>query len=75
MVSAMCTIEVRGLEAQLHYDPEIRRFHGEVRGERDRVTFYGASVDELEAEAGKSLDHYLASCERRGIEPELRPAG
>jgi len=52
------------------YDPEIKRFHGEVLGVRDVVTFQGTTPDELATAFAESVDDYLAFCAERGEKPD-----
>ena len=55
--------------ARVDYDAEIGQFFGEVVNTADVITFYGASVEELEREFSKSLEAHLAFCRKKGIEP------
>ena len=66
----MTTMQCKGYEAVVEYDPEADLFHGEVIDLRDVVTFQGRSVDELKQAFSDSVDDYLAFCAERGEEPE-----
>lgn len=63
-------MEYRGYRATVAFDDEAARFHGEVAGTRDVITFEGATVHDLEREFAASVDSYLAFCEERGRAPD-----
>ncbi len=48
------TMTYQGYVASIEYDADIRMFHGRVLNANSVITFYGASVDELECEFGNS---------------------
>ncbi|EIW6162800.1 type II toxin-antitoxin system HicB family antitoxin [Salmonella enterica subsp. enterica serovar Saintpaul] len=68
----MNTLKIDGVTAVLHYDPEIEKFHGTFIGLNGVANFYGSSVTELKAEAGKALAGFLAECAEEGIEPYVK---
>ena len=63
-------MEYRGYRATVAFDDEADRFHGEVAGTRDVITFEGESVPDLKREFAASVDSYLAFCEERGRFPD-----
>jgi predicted HicB family RNase H-like nuclease len=62
-------MEHKGYVGTVQYSDEDRVFHGAVAGIRDRVTFEGTSVDEIETAFREAVDDYLDWCARRGEEP------
>ena len=65
----MGIIEYGDYIARLEYDTEIGKFFGEVVNTADVITFYGASVEELEREFATSIEAHLAFCRKKGVEP------
>ena len=68
-------MEYRGYRATVVFDDEADRFHGEVIGTRDVITFQGQSVPELHKEFAASVDEYLKVCAERGREPDRAFSG
>ncbi len=67
----MSLMEHDGYLALIELDEEESELlRGEVVNTRSVVTFYGASVKELEAEFATSIRIYLDVCKERGIQPE-----
>ncbi len=65
----------KGYDAEIEYDADAKRFHGEVINTRVVITFHGASVKELEREFAKSVEVYLEWCVERGKRPEKPYSG
>ena len=63
-------IEYKGYIRVVDFDPEIDLFHGTVINTQDVITFYGASVTELQKEMQKSLEVYFQVCEEQGKVPD-----
>ena len=63
-------IEYKGYVGAVNFDPEINLFHGTVINTNDVITFYGASVTELQEEMRKSIEGYLKFCKEQGKAPE-----
>ncbi len=63
-------IEYKGYIGVVDFDPEMDLFHGTVINTQDVITFYGASVAELQEEMQKSLEVYFEVCEEQGKVPE-----
>ena len=63
-------IEYKGYIGVIDFDSEINLFHGTVINTEDVITFYGASVAELQEEMQKSLEVYFEVCEEQGKVPE-----
>ena len=63
-------MEYRGYRATVAFDDDTGRFHGEVAGTRDVITFKGESHHDLKREFAASVDSYLAFCEERGRSPD-----
>ena len=64
MIEYKCYIGV------VDFDPEIDLFHGTVINTQDVITFYGASVNELQEEMEKSLEVYFEVCEEQRKDPK-----
>ena len=65
----------KGYVATIEFDPELRSFHGQVINANSVVTFYGASVDELETEFAKSMEIYFEHCRKSGKRPDKPYSG
>ena len=63
-------IEYKGYIGIVDFDPEIELFHGTVINTQDVITFYGASVSELQEEMQKSLEVYFEVCREQGKVPD-----
>jgi predicted HicB family RNase H-like nuclease len=59
-----------GYWGRAEYDRASRRFHGEVIGTRDVITFQGATIEDTGKAFVESVDDYLAYCRERGEKPE-----
>lgn len=59
----------RGYPAKVEYSDEDGCLVGRVLGIRDIIGFHGDSVGEAEKDFHAAIDFYLASCKRRGKEP------
>lgn len=68
-------LEYKGYFGHVEFDDHADRFHGEVVGIRDVVTFQGRSVDELRSAFEESVDDYLEFCRERGEEPDKPCSG
>ena len=55
--------------AKITYDADEEVFRGEVLNIKDFVDFAGSSVDELKKEFARSVEIYLETCEKHGLEP------
>lgn len=67
--------EHKGYVGVVEYDPEIAMFHGQVVDTKSAITFYGASVGELQREMAVSVDTYLEVCQEKGITPDKPYSG
>lgn len=63
-------MEYKGYIGHVEFDDDADIFHGEVINTRDVITFQGKSIAELKREFKKSIDVYLAFCEKHGKEPD-----
>ncbi|MBW3535901.1 MAG: type II toxin-antitoxin system HicB family antitoxin [Gemmatimonadetes bacterium] len=68
-------IEYKGYTGVLEYDPSIEALTGHVIDIKGEIYFEGRSVDEAKASMRQAIDHYLAACEKRGIEPDRPYSG
>lgn len=68
-------MEYKGYFGSVTFDADNDRFHGEVVGIRDVVTFQGRSVEELRQAFHDSVDDYLEFCRQRGESPEKPLSG
>ena len=68
-------MKYKGYQGNVIYDDKAKKFHGEVVGLRDIITFQGTSVKELEKSFKDSINDYLAWCKERGEKPEKTFSG
>lgn len=71
----MNTMTYRGYAARVEFDERDDIFIGRVLGARDRISFHADSVADLKREFRRSVDDYLAVCEKRGMEPDKSASG
>lgn len=71
----MNTMDIKGYQAVIAYDPEIDMFRGEFIGLNGGADFYAASVDELRKEGEISLKTFLDMCSEDGVEPRKQFSG
>lgn len=71
----MNTMELDGYTAIIHYNPETDQFRGEIQGLNGGADFYGNSPEELRREFRTSLDFFLETCAKHGIEPRKPASG
>lgn len=69
------TMKWRDYAATIDYDQEMRLFHGRVVNANSVISFYGASVQELEAEFERSMLAYLETCRENDIQPDRPYSG
>lgn len=65
----------KGYPALVEYSSEDGCLVGRVLGIRDIIGFHGESVAEAEKDFREAVDFYLASCKRRGKEPNRPETG
>ncbi|MFM6930285.1 MAG: type II toxin-antitoxin system HicB family antitoxin [Bdellovibrio sp.] len=65
----------KGYYAHVEFDSEAKKFHGDVLGINDVITFQGISVKELESAFRDSVEDYLEFCAKEGRKPELTLSG
>lgn len=65
----------KGYVARIDYDEADGVFTGEVVGLSEKISFHGASVDELRGDFEFAIDHYLSVCREAGISPERQAGG
>ncbi len=72
----MGKLRYKGYVGSVDFDEEEGSLTGKVLGlRRDGILYEGSSVSELTEEFHQAVDHYLASCQGRGIEPEKPYSG
>ncbi len=71
----MNTMKYRGYTARIDFDERDNVFAGDIVGMSERLTFHGASVDELRGDFEFAVDHYLAACAAAGQKPERQASG
>lgn len=71
----MNTMELDGYTAVIRYNPETDEFRGEIQGLNGGADFYGKTPDDLRREFRASLDFFLATCAKHGIEPRKQASG
>ena len=64
------TLKYKGYDGSVEFSAEDRVFHGSVLGIKDRVTFEGEGVADLETNFQSAVDEYLQICSDAGKEPE-----
>lgn len=71
----MNTMELDGYTAVIRFNPETDEFRGEIQGLNGGADFYGKTPDELRREFRASLDFFLETCAKHGIEPRKQASG
>ena len=69
------TMTYKGYTARIDYDQRDEIFVGRILGVRENIGFHGATVRELTADFHAAVDHYLATCARRGETPSKPYSG
>jgi predicted HicB family RNase H-like nuclease len=70
-----CLRHPHGYIARIEYDEELASFHGVVVNAPSVITFYGASVEELQTEFDRSVQTYYEVCKERGLDPNKPYSG
>ena len=65
----MSTMTYKGYTARVEYDERDHALVGRVLDLADSISFEGSSVEEIEREFARSIDDYLALCQKKGREP------
>lgn len=69
-------LKYKAYTGSVELDAEDNTFYGKVMGlHRDAILFEGDSVVELRKDFEESIDEYIESCIRRGIQPETPYSG
>jgi predicted HicB family RNase H-like nuclease len=71
----MNTMELDGYTAVIRYNPETDEFRGEIQGLNGGAEFFGHSSEELRREFRLSLEFFLETCAKHGIEPKKKASG
>jgi predicted HicB family RNase H-like nuclease len=71
----MNAMKYRGYTARIDFDGRDYIFVGQVVGMSEKLSFLGASVEELRADFEFAVDHYLAACAAAGIAPKRQASG
>lgn len=71
----MNTMELDGYTAVIKFNPETDEFRGEIQGLNGGADFYGKSPDELRREFRASLNFFLETCAKHGVEPRKQASG
>lgn len=71
----MNTMELDGYTAVIRYNPETDEFRGEIQGLNGGADFYGKTPDELRREFRASLDFFLETCAKHGVQPKKQASG
>jgi len=69
------TLEYKGYMAKVDYSVEDHVLFGKIEGICDLVTFESESIGDIESEFQKSVDGYLAFCEKKGKQPDKAYSG
>lgn len=63
-------LKYKGYQGSVEFSPEDNCFFGKVLGLKGTLISYeGTSVDDIRRDFEEAVDHYLDSCEKRGIKP------
>lgn len=65
----MADLNYKGFVGTIDFHPEECIFYGQVKLQRDAVTYEAATLGSLEQEFRTSVDNYLLDCAGLGIDP------
>jgi predicted HicB family RNase H-like nuclease len=65
------TLQHRDYDGSVEYSAEDKMLHGRVLGIRDMISYGGTSIRELDRNFRDAIDDYIASCEKRGKQPNI----
>ena len=69
-------MKYKGYWAEIKYSDEDECFYGKIEGLKNNlITFEGTNVKELKKDFKETIDYYLESCKKDGIEPEQQCKG
>lgn len=68
-------MQYKGYLARIDYDESVGVFAGNVLGMAEKISFHGASVDELRDDFEFAIDHYLSMCREAGIKAQRQASG
>ena len=68
-------MQYKGLFGTATVDTANNRIYGHVVGISDKISYEGASVEDLVAEFHASVDEYFEFCKQKGREPEKSFSG
>jgi predicted HicB family RNase H-like nuclease len=72
----MGNLKYKGYSGSVEYSEEDNILFGQVLGmSQNGIIYEGATIDELRADFEAGIDHYLASCAARGVEPRKAYSG
>jgi len=63
-------IQYKDLYGSVEYSVKDRVFFGKIEFINDLISFEATTVDGLEEEFKKAVEHYLKTCEKLGREPQ-----
>jgi predicted HicB family RNase H-like nuclease len=63
-------MQYKGYFGSVHFDDEDRIFFGKIEFVRALVSYEGTDAVTLRSAFEEAVDDYLATCRKRGIEPE-----
>ncbi|NQU63105.1 MAG: type II toxin-antitoxin system HicB family antitoxin [SAR324 cluster bacterium] len=63
-------LKYKGYSGVVEYDSDENVLYGKVINANAVITFVGRSTDEIKTAFEESIDCYLETCERKGIEPK-----
>lgn len=69
------TLEYKNYVGSIEFSEEDGLFFGKVQGIRSLISYEGESASELVSDFHNAIDHYLQSCEERGVAPETSYKG
>ena len=68
-------MKYKGYRARVEYSDEDGCLVGRVIGIRAMISFHGDTVEEVRREFEESIDFYLESCAKEGMEPDREFSG
>ena len=72
----MGKLRYKGYTGSVEYSEEENSLFGKVLGlRRDGIIYEGDSAQEIRKDFEEAIDHYLACCAERGVQPEKPYSG
>lgn len=69
------TITYKGYIGSVEFSQEDGIFFGKIQGIRSLISYEGTNASELIKDFQSSIDEYLDSCKKEGVDPEIAYKG